>query len=346
MCLWIGPNGLVQNNSFDHIGYDGMWGAPVSWWGFQDCNNIQVLNNTAAYLGRGFVDNGIASGPNSGQADGQQRNTNNNIIAYNDVSHFSMRVQDGGAFYSSMYQNLSGMQIHHNLFHDMESFKHPNGSSTDGIMAAIYLDQGSGVVSGGTQIKIYNNIIWNIGGANISFSSLGQPDLGNQWHNNAELSDIYSHPYCTGCTPNLSGPGSMGNPGWPRYNQPAFYYNNDLASGVPGTNGVKSFVTNQSAVTDVFENNLLQGEYGFSGGSAPANVGASNKYRTNVSFTGGSLTTPTTYFSLQSGSVARGIGNSVSTNGSDTAPKDAGAIFYLQAFPSYGYSAVSYTETP
>lgn len=352
MCIWMGPNGLVQNNKFDHIGYDGMWGAPVSFWGMDNCNNISVLNNTAEYLGRGFVDNGAADGLNpTGGETGIQKSVKNNRIGYNDVSHFSMRVQDGGAFYSSAYQDISGMVIDHNIFHDMEAFHPPDGTSTDGLMAGIYFDQGSGAKNGGAQVKVTNNIFYNIGGANISFSSLGQTNLGNQWHNNSELTDIYSHPFCTGCTPKADVPGCIGcarNPGWPvPYNMATLYYNNTNASGEPGVNGVKSFITNQSAVTDVFSNNIFEGEYGFSGGTAPGNFGSTNKYRTNVSFVGGSLSTPLSYFQLQSGSSARGIGASVSTNSDDTSPKDAGALYYSQAaWTTPGYNAVSYTETP
>lgn len=330
MCIWIGPNGLVQNNKFDHIGYDGMWGAPVAWWGIDNCNGISVLNNTATVMGRGFVDNGFGDGPNqTGQDNGSTHNTMNNEIGYNDVSYFSSRVQDGGAFYSSQYQNLSGMKVHHNWFHDMTSFKPPDGSSTDGIMSAIYFDQGSGANTGGTQVRVYNNVIWNIGGANISF--VGQTNLGNQWNNNSELSDIYSHPYCTGC-------------GFHPAKLATLYYNNTCASGVPGTNGVKSFVTNQTVVTDVFNNNIFLGEYGFSGGTAPGNFGSTNKYRANVSFVGGSLATPQVYFQLQAGSSARGIGISVPTNSDDTPPLDAGAYYYQQtAWGTPGYVAVPYT---
>jgi len=189
MCLWMGSNGRVENNKFEYIGYDGMWGAPVAPWGFDNINGLVVTKNTASKLGRGFVDSGFAFDQNQGGGDnGSTRNLTGWDISYNDVSDFSKRCHDGGAIYTWGYQNISGWNIHHNFFHDMPSFD-PPGDTTDGIMAAIYFDMGSGANAGQNPTLVHHNIVWNMG----AMSGVTRTWIAE------EISDMYSHTYCGSC---------------------------------------------------------------------------------------------------------------------------------------------------
>lgn len=226
--VWVGAGSRVENNKFEYFGYDGMWGCPVAFWGMDNVSNIVVTRNTMAHLGRGAIDNGFAF------VEGQVRNTTNNDISYNDMYDFSKINQDGGAFYSWGYQNLAGDRFHHNWIHDLGAVKPPDGSLTDGIMAGIYFDMGSGGAVGQTPVTLDHNVFWNIG---------HQPGWAQ-----TELSDIYTLPAFKYST-----------------KQPARYYNNTFWGNI------KSYVTYQVTVVDVFRNNIAR-EYNFNWGQGQGNV--------------------------------------------------------------------------
>lgn len=226
--VWIGAGGRVENNKFEYFGYDGMWGCPVAFWGMDNVSNIVVTKNTMSHLGRGAIDNGYAF------VEGQVRNTTNNEISYNDMSDFSRLNQDGGAFYSWGYQNLAGDRFHHNWIHDLGAVKPPDGSLTDGIMAGIYFDMGSGGAVGQTPVTVDHNVFWNIGHS-------------GGW-TQTELADIYTLPAFKYST-----------------KQPARYYNNTFWGNI------KSYVTYQTTVVDIMRNNIAR-EYNFNWGQIAGNI--------------------------------------------------------------------------
>ncbi len=307
--VWLGNNGLAQNNLFHHIGYDGMWGCPVAFWGNDGINNIKVLNNTAYTLGRGFVDNGTTRSESGGG--GHIVSSTNHEIAYNNVYDYCKLNHDGGAWYSAGFCNLAGLRIHHNWFHDFVSFRPPNGTLTDGIMAAIYFDMGSGAAVGQAPVTVDHNIFWgdNVGG-----------------YAGTEYSDVYELPSFQAST-----------------KQPTRYYNNVFWGDI------KSFTTYQNAANAIARNNIIRKSWNNNWGAAGVNIANSisavaqhGMAATNPLFTGGSLSTPQTYFTLQAGSPARNNGTSVSPyNNDDTAPKDIGAYYYGQPTWVPGYVPVT-----
>lgn len=320
--VWIGAGGTVQNNKIEHYGYDGMWGCGVSFWGEQNISNIKVLNNSIGHMGRGCIDNGYAF-----SEDDVSRYTTNNEIAYNDFYGFCKLNQDGGAFYSWGWHNLSGTRIHHNWFHDHAAVPSPTplygGAGADGIMAAIYFDMGSGANVGQNPCIVDHNVFWNIG------NGAGWVDL--------DWADVYTLPSFVQNTPD-----------YPDYQdrvskQATHYYNNTFWGDR------KSYVTYQSPVKDIMRNNISRREINPNWGPGGVNInysimainqlftantiyGANNRGGGNGSqatdplFNGGTLTTPEIYFGLQASS--QGVNNGTAlppyTDGSSGTP-DIGA---------------------
>jgi hypothetical protein len=316
--IWIGAGGIVQNNKIEHYGYDGMWGAGVAFWGEQNVSNIKVLNNSIGYMGRGCIDNGYAFSEND-----VSRETQNNEIAYNDMYEFCMVNQDGGAFYSWGWQNMSGGRYHHNWVHDDGAVPSPTplwgGAGGDGIMAGFYLDMGSGADVGQTPLTIDHNVFWNIG--NIA----GWID--------GDWADVYTNSAFIQTDPSYPDYQDRGT------KQPNLIYNNTMYGDR------HSYDTRQPSLKDVLRNNIYNGNTNFNWGLS-GNTGNSANSLTQSSnplFVGGSLSTPATYFQLQSGSPARNIGTSLSVNSSDADGKDAGAYYFGQTGWTAGYSAVTYT---
>jgi hypothetical protein len=104
-----------------------------------------------------------------------------------------------------------------------------------------------------------------------------------------------------------------------------------------------SYDTRQPTVIDINRNNIYNGNTNFNWGSNGGNSANSLTQASNPLFVGGSLSTPATYFQLQSGSPARNIGTSLSVNSSDADGKEAGAYYYQGTQWVAGYSAVVYT---
>ncbi|MEJ1237454.1 discoidin domain-containing protein [Chryseolinea sp. T2] len=350
--VWIGANGTVQNNLFHHISYDGMWGAPVQFWGDDNVWNIKVLNNTMYTLGRGGIDNGYAF------VQDQVKNTTNNEIAYNNIYDFARLNHDGGAFYSWGYQNLSGTRIHHNWIHDLVSFRPPVGTPaeggpyfdkktpenpdgcdcwkgwtklTDGIMAGIYFDMGSGATVGEPPLVVDHNVFWNMG--NDDDGIVEQSDMEG-----TEVSDLYELPSFKYST-----------------KQPTRIYNNTFYGAT------KSYTTYQQNVQSVFRNNISRKELNFAwvGTNAQKNIQyalmetdqdyiqaaqspALNSYEgVSAQLAGGPLSSPSTYFQLTSTSPAKDHGVALAGyNDADVNPKDIGAYYYGQAGWTAGYVPV------
>lgn len=314
--VWIGAGGVVQNNKIEHYGYDGMWGAGVAFWGAQNVSNIKVLNNDIGYMGRGCIDNGYAF-----SEDDVSRETENNEIGYNNMYEFCMLNQDGGAFYAWGWQNQSGGRYHHNWLHDDGAVPSPTplwgGAGGDGIMAGFYLDMGSGAELGKPPLTIDHNVFWNIG--NIAGWIDG--DWADVFTNSAFIQNT---------------------PGYPDYQdrgtkQPNLIYNNTMYGDR------HSYDTRQPTLLDVLRNNIYNGNTNFNWGSNGGNSANSLTQASNPLFVGGSLSTPATYFQLQSGSPARNIGTSVGVNSSDTGGYEAGAYYYGVTGWVAGYSEVTYT---
>jgi hypothetical protein len=319
--IWIGAGGVVQNNKIQHYGYDGMWGAGVSFWGEQEVNNIKVLNNEIGYMGRGCIDNGYAFSEQD-----VSRSTKNNEIGYNNMYGFCSLNQDGGAFYAWGWQNQSGGRYHHNWVHDDAAYPSPvglwGGAGGDGIMAGFYLDMGSGANEGQAPLTMDHNVFWNIG------TSAG-------WIN-GDWADIYTHP---AFIQTWDGNQATANWDWADRvkKQPNLIYNNTMYGDR------HSYDTRQPTVIDINRNNIYNGNTNFNWGSNGGNSANSLTQASNPLFVGGSLSTPATYFQLQSGSPARNIGTGLAVNSSDVDGKDAGAYYFGQTGWTAGYSAVTYT---
>ena len=182
----------------------------------------------------------------------------------------------------------------------------------------------------GTRIHhnwIHHNAITKVGGVDGVQVTGGYFDQGSgpvTWdHNvtwNGDECDFYSEGEATG----RSG---------------HFMYNNTSA----GTTD-RSYITYSPAnPKDVQKNNIYLGDISASG----PNITNSIMKGTNPLFTGGSLTTPAVYFTLQAGSPARGAAATISgINDDDTSPKDIGAYPYGQTAWTAGYTAVTYTPIP
>lgn len=135
--VWVGDGGRVENNLFEWIDYDGMWGNPVKVW----TGNGQVITkNTSRNTGRGFLD---LSNYGSGNMD----------ISYNDWSGHNMLSNDGAGIYSQAHVKHTGTRIHHNWGHDSRA----GAILYKGInVTGVYFDQGSG-----DNVTMDHNVFYN-----------------------------------------------------------------------------------------------------------------------------------------------------------------------------------------
>ncbi len=308
--VWIGAGGRVENNLFHDIGYDGMWGCPVSLWGDDNINNVVVTKNTMYRLGRGAIDNGYAWIQATASVK-QTRKTLNNEYSYNDISQFAMLNQDGGAFYSWGWQDLAGNRFHHNWVHDLAAVRPPDGSLTDGIMAGFYFDQGSGPDVGSTPNTVDHNVFWHMGDAQ-GFAA-------------TEVSDIYTLPSYEVI--------SKG---------PTRFYNNTFYGNT------KSYVTYQNNVADVMRNNISRKDLNFNWGAAPSNVANALLLNILPLFTGGDINTKKGHYFIPTAiSPAVNAGTAIPgiTDGSVGTP-DIGAYEYQGAAWVAGYTPVPQTTAP
>ncbi|MGC3945358.1 MAG: right-handed parallel beta-helix repeat-containing protein [Chryseolinea sp.] len=297
-CVWVGAGCRVENCLFDFFGYDGMWGAGVTFWGDDDVNNITVTKCTIRNAGRGCIDNGYAF------VEEEVKDTIDNEISYNNLYNFGKLNQDCGAFYSWGYQNLAGLKFHHNWIHDLKAVRPPVGL-TDGIMAAIYFDMGSGPTVGQTPSEIHHNVVWNVGNT-PGFTS-------------TECADVYTLPRYKYSTKG-----------------PAKYWNNTFAGDQ------KSYVTYQTTVVDEMRNNIFRKEFNNAWGAAATNIANCLMQATNPLFVGGYTDGDGRRFQLQSGSPARdqGIVRSGITNGFVGVAPDIGAYEYGGEVWTAGYVPV------
>jgi hypothetical protein len=302
--VWIGANGRVENCYIHHIGYDGGWGAGIDLWGEDQVNNITITRNTISHTSRSSVSLGYAF------TEFTNLRTLNLTISYNDFSEWCLFSDDGGALYTWGFRDHTGSTVHHNLFHDagfvLNPLNLPVPGRLDGIAVAFYTDQGGG------PFTVHHNIFWN----NVEIPTSGSPSYTNGWDSDA--ADVYTQPTFQG------GAGGYRNNGGSKF------YNNTFWSNAPWTGKSNP----QNNPNELFRNNLMRRTWNFFPASSP-NLGGegSNIYNSasNPLFVGGSLSTPLTYFQLQAGSPARGIGISLpGINDDDTGPKDAGALPYGQ----------------
>jgi chitodextrinase len=323
--VWIGRQGTVENNYFDYISYDGMWGCPVAFWGMDNVSNITVTKNTMKHTGRSAIDNGFAF------VEGEVRNVTNNNISYNDMSYFAMLNQDAGAFYSWGYQNLSGTRIHHNWIHTLAAVKNPNDQYADGIMAGIYFDMGSGASAGQSPLVVDHNAIWDIG------ESSGLTDL--------EVADVYELTKMNYST-----------------KQATLWYNNTLWTNLrayyigEGTNPsiIRNNISRATFNFFFYPTNSATANIGYGIIQADPNVNtfpgglpATVHKNTNPLLNGGSLSSPEIYFGLQAGSPAINAGTFLQgyTPASDV---DLGAYERDETPWTAGYVAVPFSgvDTP
>jgi hypothetical protein len=220
--IWVGTDGLIQNNKFEDISYSGAWGAAASFSGLSD--NVVITRNTFARTGRSGVDMGYSY-------TGTTQPENLNIeVSYNDFSGWCALNVDGGAIYSWGFRDLTGGEYHHNWFHDDGVIADPTGTKLDGGQRAVYFDQGTGPVT------VHHNVFWN------NFDVLpGDTDM-------QDSQDIYSQMEFTGSA-------TTGYPnGYHRNTNGNFFYNNTIMSD----DAHHSYATYETKGTkDFFINNLF-----------------------------------------------------------------------------------------
>jgi hypothetical protein len=148
MGVWLNQGCRAENNYFEAITYDGMWGAPIRPWNNSD--NQVITKNTSVLSGRGAVEI-------SGDHESHNRNMD---VSYNDFYGHNALSIDGGAIYSQLWSAHGGSRIHHNWFHDAKVYPE-GGIDLEGIqITGVYLDQASGAGNGET-LTIDHNVHWN-----------------------------------------------------------------------------------------------------------------------------------------------------------------------------------------
>lgn len=145
MAVWLGDNGLAENNHITWITYASMFGAPFKPWNGTVGQRIQ--HNTSHHTGRGHVEM-------------QSADATNVDISYNDFSGHNMLSIDGGSIYSQAQKNHTGTRIHHNWFHAPLL----NLTGVQGVqVVSNYMDQAAGPVI------LDHNIIYDRGLAEADY---------------------------------------------------------------------------------------------------------------------------------------------------------------------------------
>ncbi len=148
-CIWIGQNGIIHNNLFKDINYEGNYGAAITPWG--NTGSIQITYNTMRRLGRSGIDF------YGSETDFSNNRHLNMTISFNDISNFGALSIDVGAIYAARFMDLTGTRIHHNWIHDSWAYDTPGGVQPDedlGLHCGMYLDQASGPVT------FDHNVLW------------------------------------------------------------------------------------------------------------------------------------------------------------------------------------------
>lgn len=142
-CIMLGNGGKAINNQITNYGYEGNYGCGVGLWG--NTSNQLITRNTMDSMGRSCIDWSMTWG-----------GSNLNVeISYNDLKGFTKINCDGGAIYTARYTTTTGLNIHHNWIHDSGAKPDPQGLRMEGIMAAVYMDQGTG------PLLFHHNVLWN-----------------------------------------------------------------------------------------------------------------------------------------------------------------------------------------
>lgn len=306
--LWLGSNTEARNNKFQNGNYIGFYNAFIK----------LAYSGTTGSTNVKILNNTFQrAGRSHIQTDGESFDiTHNNIeIGYNDFSGHIMINVDAGAIYAARHTVFVNSRYHHNWFHDPLFDEAGTGAQRGIHVNGNYFDMASG------PITFDHNIHWN-----------GIPNSGRP--------APYSADYYTQTVASDVGEIANGK---------ALLYNNTFASTPAGTPYSYVVYNNNASVKDIHRNGIYRGiinqDWGLNG--AAPDLANSLSSGTNPLFTGGSLSTPATYFSLQSGSPARGIGTALSgINDGDTNPKESGAIYFGQTPATVGYVSVTYTPTP
>lgn len=282
----LGANSIIKNSRFSYGGSSGIWLG-------QNCRAENNLMHDIGYVGYwanpislwGTFDNQVITrntiyntgrsafdfGYNFGTAPGTSKHYNVEV-SYNHFYNNCLISSDGGATYIWGQCDVKGLNYHHNWIHDV----HPREQVDGGINVGIYFDQATGPG------KIHHNVTWNCPDADLYHETTNnyRPVQGT-WTNPSPQLDIYNNTFYSNS--NTTGGGL--------YYSPASY---------------RTYV---ASPLDVQRNNIYRipivvaWQTGNNG-----NTSNSILSTTNPLLVADNINTPQTYFQLQSGSPARGIG--------------------------------------
>ena len=173
---------LVKNNVINWIGMEYHGGIGI-------CNavgyNVWILNNEVGYTHYTGISNGWGWSTT-------ELIMHDVTIAYNDVHHNLMSMEDGACFYN--LNNVPNLQVRYNYFHDITRNKYASKSAP---CYAIYLDEGT------SNATVTKNVIDNanehqtsaILSGGILFHKVGYYNytLGNLYMDDAEAKDIIAN---------------------------------------------------------------------------------------------------------------------------------------------------------
>ena len=180
--VWLGQNCRMENNLIEYGNYEGNYGAGVNFWNPNRASNQVVTRNTLRKFGRSAVDFSEHEG-HFGVGTQEHRNMD---ISYNDISESLMLSADGGQFYGSVYTDLTGTRVHHNLIHNSHAQHTPTAAYVVGVAAAFYLDQACGPV------LFDHNVTWANNAAGFHTQQNGAPKrhAGKSWVINNTFAEI------------------------------------------------------------------------------------------------------------------------------------------------------------
>jgi hypothetical protein len=306
-CLWLGDNGQATNNQITNYGYEGNYGAAVSLWG--NTSNHLITRNTMTGMGRSCVDFSMGV-PVTGAWAGSNLNT---TISYNDMSDYCKINNDGGAIYTARMTNTTGLVVNHNWIHNSGAKPDPQGIRVEGILAAIYMDQGTGP---GT---FHHNVLYD------------------NWENMPAVQDRTDAYILSRYSTRTNTPGS-------------YWYNNNFESDITGS--AWSYITylvdpGDLLINCIFDGTIVRNWGGNTLTGAPPGGGptlVTNSILSNVdpvylgTGTGGLI------YRLDTGSPARNAGVHIPgiTDNDPTSP-DAGAYAFADNADQWapGYNAVT-----